>query len=235
MIQTKNAASPAPMHGIVPLPYYEQDGIVIYHGDASLILPALGTFDLLLTDPPYGMNLDTDNSRFSGGNVASKAKRGNGVGTGKGKRILNDDKPFDPRFMLNAAKEKVVWGWNHFADKLPPGACLVWIKRNEEAYGSFLSDAEVAWKSKGVGVFCRKDLSNNAIANSRVHPTQKPVGLMCWCLSMFPDAETVVDPFMGSGTTLLACKLEGRKAVGIELEERYCEVAAKRLAQGVLF
>jgi site-specific DNA-methyltransferase (adenine-specific) len=93
----------------------------------------------------------------------------------------------------------------------------------------------LAWKSKGVGVFCRKDLSNNSIANSRVHPTQKPVALMRWCLSFFPDAVTVLDPFMGSGTTLMAAKLEGRKAIGIELDESYCEIAAERLRQGVLF
>ena len=216
-------------------PYFQDDTVTLYHGDCREILPTLGRFDLLLTYPPYGMNLDTDNSRFSGGTKGNMAKRGKGIGTGRGRGILNDDKPFDPRFMLGFAKEKIVWGWNHFADKLPRGACLVWIKRNEEAYGSFLSDAELAWKSKGVGVFCRKDLSNNAIANERVHPTQKPIALMRWCLSFAPDAETILDPFAGSGTTGVAAKLEGRKATLIEMEERYCEIAANRLAQGVLF
>ena len=216
-------------------PYYEKDGITIYHGDCVEVLPELSQFDLLLTDPPYGMNLNTDNSRFSGGTKGNMAKLGNGIGTANGKPIANDDKPFEPAFMMDAARDKVIWGWNHFAEKLPSGSCLVWIKRNDDAFGSFLSDAEVAWKSTGVGVFCRKDLSNNAIANTRVHPTQKPVGLMCWCLSMFPDAKTIIDPFMGSGTTLLAAKLEGRSAVGIELDEKYCEIAANRLAQGVLF
>ena len=216
-------------------PYYQDDACTIYHGDCREILPTLGRFDLLLTDPPYGMRLNTDNSRFSGGNVASVSRRGNGIGTGCGKPIANDDKPFDPRFMLDCAKDKIVWGWNHFANRLDPGSCLVWIKRNDEAFGSFLSDGEVAWKSKGIGVYCNRDLSNNAIANERVHPTQKPVGLMCWCLSFFPGAETILDPFMGSGTTLVAAKLEGRRAVGIELEEKYCEIAANRLSQGVLF
>jgi site-specific DNA-methyltransferase (adenine-specific) len=216
-------------------PYYQDSAVTIYNADCRKVLPFLGTFDLLLTDPPYGMNLNTDNSRFSGGTKGNMAKRGNGIGTGNGKPIVNDNKPFDPTFMMQAGSEKVIWGWNHFADKLPKGSCLVWIKRNDEAFGSFLSDAEVAWKSKGVGVFCRKDLSNNAIANSRVHPTQKPVGLMCWCLSMFPDAETVLDPFAGSGTTGVACKLEGRKATLIEISEEYCEKAADRMRQGVLF
>jgi site-specific DNA-methyltransferase (adenine-specific) len=178
------------------------------------------------------MNLNTDNSRFSGGNIA---QGGNGRGTANGEKITGDDKPFDPSFMLQYAAEKIIWGWNHFADNLPNGACLVWIKRNDQSFGSFLSDAEIAWKSKGVGVFCKKDLSNNSITRNRVHPTQKPLSLMQWCLSHFPKAETVLDPFMGSGTTLLAAKMEGRKAVGIEINKKYCEAAVKRLSQGVLF
>lgn len=216
-------------------PYYEHAGITIYHGDCREILPALKKADLMLTDPPYGINLDTDNSRFSGGSADNRAKRGNGSGSAKGARIANDEKPFDPSFLLEYAKAHIVWGWNHYPDLLPRGACLVWLKRYEEAFGTFLSDAELAWMSKGHGVYCRRDLSNNAIATSRVHPTQKPVGLMAWCLAFFPQAETVLDPFMGSGTTLVAAKDLNRRAIGIELEERYCEIAAKRLAQDSLF
>ena len=67
------------------------------------------------------------------------------------------------------------------------------------------------------------------------HPTQKPLALMRWCLSFVPDATTILDPFMGSGTTLVAAKLEGRRAIGIEISEKYCEIAAERLRQGVLF
>ncbi len=127
-----------------------------------------------------------------------------------------------------------MWGWNNFADKLPRGTCLVWLKRNDEAFQSFLSDAEIAWMSKGHGVYCRRDLSNNAITGERTHPTQKPVSLMSWCLSFFPAAQVISDPFMGSGTTLRAAKDLGRKAIGIEIEERYCEIAVKRMAQEVL-
>lgn len=215
-------------------PYYEQDGITIYHGDCREILPEVGPVDLVLTDPPYGIALDTDNSRFSGGTKGNIAKRGNGVGSASGKPITNDDRPFDPSFLLDYGKHQVIWGWNNYPDKLPRGACLVWLKRNDEAFGSFLSDAETAWMSKGHGVYCKRDLSNNAIANERVHPTQKPVSLMRWCLEFFPKAETVLDPFMGSGTTLRAAKDLGRKAIGIEIEERYCEIAVKRLQQSVM-
>ena len=219
-------------------PYFNLDGITLYHGDCREVMPTLGRFDLLLTDPPYGMNLDTDNSRFSGGSNGNMAKRGNGVGTAQGKPIIGDDKPLggvDPGVLFAVSKQQIVWGWNHYPSLIPKGSCLVWIKRFDEAFGSFLSDAEIAYKSGGCGVYCKRDLSNNAIARERAHPTQKPVSLMQWCLAFFPDAKTILDPFAGSGTTLLAAKLEGRQAVGIEISERYCEIAANRLRQRVLF
>lgn len=212
-------------------PYYEQDGTVIYHGDCREVLPLLPSCDLLLTDPPYGIDLDTDNRRFSGGHIA---KHGNGIGSANGQPIPNDCEPFNPSFLTTIGRDQIIWGWHHFPDKLPRGACLVWLKRHENAYGSFLSDAETAWMSKGHGVYCHRDLSNNAITNTRVHPTQKPESLMRWCLGFFPNARTILDPFMGSGSTLVAAKRLGRKAIGIEIEERYCEIAAQRLAQGAL-
>ena len=214
-------------------PYYEHAGITIFHGDCREILPQLPKVDLVLTDPPYGIALNTDGRRFSGGTAGNMAKGGNGIGTGGGKPIVGDGGPFDPSFLLEYGQCQIIWGWHCFPDKLPAGACLVWIKRNDAAFGSFLSDAETAWLSKGHGVYCHKDLSNNAIANERAHPTQKPAGLMRWCLARHPGL--VLDPFMGSGTTLVAAKELGRKAIGIEIEEKYCEIAAKRLAQEVLF
>jgi len=201
-------------------------------GDCLELMKALpdGCVDAVITDPPYGIGLDTDNSRFSGGTLANMAKRGNGVGSAGGRPIINDDKPFDPRPILRFGSCQIIWGWNHFADKLPPGACLVWLKRNDEAFQSFLSDAELAWMSKGHGVYCRRDLSNNAIANERLHPTQKPESLMRWCMGFIPDAETILDPFLGSGTTAVAAKKLGRHFLGFEISEAYCEIARKRIA-----
>ena len=216
-----------------PIPYYDDGQITIYHGDCRDILPSLEPVDMVLTDPPYGIGLNTDNGRFSGGTAASMAKRGNGIGSANGVSVIGDDHPFDPAFLLMYGTNQIIWGWNHYPDKLPPGTCLVWLKRYDEAFGSFLSDAETAWMSKGHGVYCKRDLTNNAIANERLHPTQKPISLMRWCLEFFPDAQTILDPFMGSGTTLRAAKDLGRKAIGIEIEERYCQVAVKRLAQEV--
>ena len=215
-------------------PYYQDDAVTIYHGDCREIVPELGKFDLLLTDPPYGIALNTDGRRFSGGKAGHISKYGNGQGTGAGAPIVNDGEEFDPSFLLDYGESQIIWGWNNFPDKLPRGACLVWIKRLDPAFGSFLSDAELAWYSNGHGVYCKRDLSNNAIANERVHPTQKPVGLMQWCIEKAGDAQTILDPFAGSGTTGRAAKDLGRKATLIEIEEKYCEIAANRMRQEVL-
>ena len=209
----------------------------LYQGDCMDILPTLGKVDAVITDPPYGINLNTNNKRFSGGNQAQI--RGNGIGSANGGRIIGDDAQFDPSFLCNVGDDQIIWGWNNFPDKLPRGACLIWLKRNDPAFGSFLSDAETAWMSKGHGVYCKRDLSNNAITNERVHPTQKPISLMVWCLEFFPHAKTIIDPFMGSGTTGVAAIQRGRKFAGIERDAGYFAIAVKRIeqayAQGQLF
>lgn len=206
-------------------PYYEHGGITIYHGDCREILPFLQSVDLLLTDPPYGVSQRVDSTRFTNRRGDSRVIRA---------PVAGDDEPFDPSFLLSYGQHQIIWGWNNYPDKLPRGACLVWLKRYDEAFGSFLSDAELAWMSKGYGVYCTRDLSNNVNPKTRSHPTQKPVSLIGWCLTFFQNAQLVLDPFMGSGSTLVAARNHGRKAIGIELEERYCEIAAKRLSQEVL-
>ena len=211
-------------------PYYDEDGITIYHGDCREIVPTL-TADVIVSDPPYGMRWDTDTSRFAGGSAASRARRGSGRADWG---VVNgDDEPFDPAPWLTF-DHVVLWGSNHFAGRLPVGTTLVWIKRFDLAFGSFLSDAEVAWVKGGHGVYCRRDVSMAGEARVRQHPTQKPLGIMAWSIGMAGGQGTVLDPFMGSGTTLRAAKDLGRKAIGIEIEERYCEIAAKRLGQMVL-
>lgn len=200
-------------------------------GDCRDVLPTLPKVDAVVTDPPYGINLNTDNTRFSGGNPASVAKRGTKIGSANGLGIIEDDKPFDPAFLLKLPGDKIIWGWNNYPDRLPRGACLIWLKRNDAAFGSFLSDAELAWMSKGHGVYCKRDLSNAAIANNRVHPTQKPITLMEWCLGFIPKAQTILDPFMGSGTTGVAAVRMGRNFVGVELHEPYFDIAVRRIEQ----
>lgn len=206
--------------------------VTLYHGDCLNVLPTLepGSVDAVITDPPYGMNNNTDYTRFSGGHRDSIAKRG--MGRDYGMPIMGDDEPFDPSPWLSFERV-VLWGWNHYAARLPVGTTLVWIKRNTAAFGSFLSDAEVAWMKGGHGVYCYKDLSMNAMARQRVHPNQKPVTLFEWCIEKagVPEGATVLDPFMGSGTTGVACVQTGRNFIGIEIDAGYFEIAKRRIAE----
>lgn len=213
-------------------PYYQHNNITIYCGDCREILPGLRGIDSLIADPPYGMNLDTDSTRFSGGHRSSQLKRGGGKDWGGG--IVNDDKSFDPTHLLDY-RRVVLWGFNHFASALPVGSTLVWLKRFDEAFGSFLSDAELAWMNNGHGVYCFRDLSMNAIAKERLHPTQKPLPLMRWVLQRASPQGLICDPYMGSGSTLVAAKNLGYPAIGIEISEAYCEIAVKRLQQSSMF
>lgn len=201
----------------------------LINADCLEVLPTLGKVDAVVTDPPYGIGLNTDNLRFSGGKGESRRKRGKLRGPANGVPIYGDDREFNPApFLIGSAQ--IIFGWNHFADKLPTGSCLVWIKRNDDAFGTFLSDAEMAWFSRGHGVYCFRDLSNAGIARERTHPTQKPVSLMEWCIGRLPaDAHTILDPFMGSGSTGVACVKLGRKFIGIEIEPKYFDIACKRI------
>jgi site-specific DNA-methyltransferase (adenine-specific) len=195
----------------------------LYLGDCLSIMPALGKVDAVVTDPPYGMNWTGKVSvgRNGNGKKGAKAKH-------YGDKIINDDKPFDPSPFLEF-DDVILFGFTHFASQLPVGTNLVWIKRLDAGFGSFLSDAEIAWKKGGHGVYCKRDTSLMAETKHRAHPTQKPLGIMEWCLGFLPDAETILDPFMGSGTTLVACAKLGRKGIGIEMDPDYFEIACKRV------
>lgn len=212
-------------------PYYEDKFCTIYHGDCRELLPSLPPIDLVLSDPPYGVQWDTNGGRFSGGSSSSKSKRGSGKDWGK--PIVGDDQQFDPAPFLSFPYV-ILFGFNNYCQHLGPGTVLVWLKRNDDAFGSFLSDAELAWMKGGSGVYCVRDLSLAGEANYRAHPTQKPLPLMRWCIGKSKATGTILDPFMGSGTTLRAAKDLGRRSIGIEIEEKFCEVAAKRLRQEVL-
>ena len=197
----------------------------LWLGDCREIIATLGKVDAVIADPPYGMKWNTDSSRFSGGHLASIARRGQGR-TDWGD-IKEDNQPFDPTPWIDFPK-CVLWGSNHFGQRLPVGTTLVWLKRFDSAFGSFLSDGEIAWMKGGHGVYCRRDLTLTADAKNRVHPSQKPLGIMSWCIQL-TGGETVLDPFMGSGTTGVACMKLGRKFIGIEIEPKYFDIACKRI------
>ena len=209
-------------------PYYQDGAVTIYHGDCREILPGLPKVDLVLTDPPYGIGYSHG---VGGGNLAGSTKFDHHP-------IYGDDKPFDPSPWLGF-DAVVLWGANHYASRLPDSKFwLVWDKRDGMGSND-QADCEMAWvKGKGNARIFRHIWNGMLKASERGiprdHPTQKPEALMAWCLSYFPDSKTILDPFMGSGTTLRAAKDLGRKAIGIEIEEKYCEIAAKRMAQEVL-
>jgi len=211
-------------------PYYERGGITIYHGDCHEILPQLETesVDLVLTDPPYGIGTTT-NWHSSG--------RGCWGENQDWEPVVGDDRPFDPAFLLGFPTV-ILWGANCYAERLPSSRCwLVWDKRNGIRPDDN-ADCELAWTSLDKPARLYRHVWKGLLrgpeqGQPRFHPTQKALGLMKWCIELV-GAELILDPFMGSGTTLRAAKDLGRRAIGIEIEERYCEIAVKRLAQEIL-
>jgi DNA modification methylase len=206
-------------------PYYQDDFCTIYHGDCREILPQLEPVDLVLTDPPYGIGI----KGVVGSNNLAKA-------TNYGAFNNWDENPIEDwlkLLILQMGKYVVFWGGNYYA--LPPcKGPLVWDKENT---GDF-ADGEMAWNNYGSAMRIKRHLWNGMIRKDnedRFHPTQKPLEVIRWAISLCPiTAETILDPFMGSGTTLRAAKDLGRKAIGIEIEEKYCEIAVERLRQEVL-
>lgn len=208
-------------------PYYSHAGIMIYHGDCREVLPLLPPCDLLLTDPPYGI----------GKKWASKPMVArNGVSRLWG-RSETWDMATAPLWLVEQAIDKarsaIIWGGNYYA--LPPSrAWLSWDKMQEFSGAEF----ELAWTNLNLPprVFrlSRIDAYHNKAEYRKEHPTEKPPQLMRWCLGLAPEAQTIIDPFAGGGSVGIAAHALSRTATLIEIEERYCEIAAKRLAQEVL-
>lgn len=204
----------------------------LYLGDCREILPALdlGRRVAVVTDPPYGiLNLE--------GQTTAVRKSPRQQGSGKLKdRLLNQanvqwDIAPDGEFLrqLRArTSEQIFWGGNYFP--LPPTrGILIWDK--EQPWENF-SQAEIAWTSNDRPAALFRQSSGARGIPDKEHPTQKPLALMQWCLG-FVDALTILDPFMGSGTTGVACVRLGRKFVGIEIEEKYFDIALRRIADAV--
>lgn len=199
-------------------PYYSDERVTLYHGDCRDILPGLPTYDLLLTDPPYG--------------IAGVWKGGRGHGWGNARLqgvVRNQWDVAAPdvatiELLLSKAKDAVIWGGNYFPLPVSRG----WLVWNKPERNFTLAEAELAWTNRDMVI---RVCDNPRSEQGRQHPTQKPLRLMSWCLNFFPDAKTVLDPYAGSGTTLRAATNRGLCSVGIEAEERYCELIAKRLDQ----
>lgn len=198
-------------------------------GDCLEVMPLLGRVDAVVTDPPYGIGVDRAMAAKSGKKYGkSAAPSGNYIARGW------DDEPIGDKHIsaiLQAGKHVVIFGGNYFA--LPPARCwLVWDKENG---GTEFADCELAWTNFDKPVRITRHMWNGMLRKGQEprygHPTQKPLAVMEWCLGFLPDAKTILDPFMGSGTTLVACAKLGRKGIGIELDPDYFEIACRRVEQ----
>lgn len=198
----------------------------LYLGDCLEVMPALGKVDAVLTDPPYGIgesnrkNLSRhpieECTVYVGGDFDSEPASAESID-----------------MLRSISKNQIIFGGNYF--HLPPSKCwLVWDKQNGV---TDFADCELAWTNMDRAVRRINWLWNGMLRKGeargikRYHLTQKPVEVMQWCLGFLPNAKTILDPFMGSGTTLVACAKMGRKGIGIELDPDYFEIACKRVEE----
>ena len=208
-------------------PYYETKLGKLYHGDCLEIMPMLeGVYscDLILSDPQYGINHPT-NYKSRG---RSKLAECNDYAP-----VYGDNQPFNPSFLLSLNRPMILWGANHYANKLPNSSgWLIWDKKRPDNLDQ--ATCEIAWTNfvKGIRRFGHlwHGMMRESERGENYHPTQKPIALMMWCLTLkWTPAGVVVDPFVGSGPIPIACERLNRRWIGIEIEEKYCEIAAKRI------
>jgi len=191
----------------------------LYLGDCLEILPTLPKVDAVITDPPYGINRS--------GQPETKTVNQ------KHKRKLHEDFGWDAArpapeifaLMLEKSDVQVIWGANYFADLLPP--TKGWLYWDKGQNGLSMSDGELAWTSMQKAL--RAFVCNRSALVGSEHPTQKPEILMRWCIAQAGNPQTVLDPFMGSGTTGVACMNLGRAFIGIEIEPKYFDIACERI------
>ena len=203
--------------------YWQGDGITLYHGDCREETAWLEA-DVLVTDPPYGINYKTGYKHINDTDHSD---------------IAGDNDAFDPTHLL-AVKRAVIFGGNNFASSLPDsGAWIVWDKTIKNDLKVRIAEAELAWTNCLQRTRVFRHLWSGAFRDSergtKYHPSQKPEILMGWVIGLVAKpGDVIADPYSGSGSTLVAAKGRGHRAIGVELEERYCEIAARRLDQGVL-
>ncbi len=190
------------------------DGVTLYLGDCREILPTLGKVDAVVTDPPYGIE-----GTWSGGSS-------HGWGRHKGEAQKWDTRPdWLVEWLESVVAAKIIWGGQYFG--LPPsGSWLFWDKIQR---GVTFGEGELAWTNLGKPIRAFNFGAVRIVAENKQHPTQKPIQLMQWCIRQVSEARTILDPFMGSGTTGVAAVNLGRKFIGIEIEPKYFDIACRRI------
>jgi DNA modification methylase len=184
----------------------------LYLGDCMDIMPILGKVDAVVTDPPYGIGI-TKSQRLA-------------VSRGMGGKSW-DNQPADVSNILKLNVPTIIWGGNYF-DLPPHRSPLVWDKNNA---GRDFADFELAWSN--LDMAARRIIFRPMnMDGGKQHPTQKPIAVMEWCINFIPkDSQIILDPFMGSGSTIVACARLGRRGIGIELDKEYFEIACKRVEE----
>jgi len=188
-------------------------------GDCREVLPLLPKVDLILADPPYGIGADAH---------AGKAENG-WRQYGSGGWDKERPAPWLFGLMIEKGDDCIIWGGNYFTDLLPP--TMQWLVWDKGQRNFSLADCEFAWSSKQQAARVLTLSRGEALQDGKEHPTQKPLRLMEWCMSFAPKAKTVCDPFMGSGTTGVACANLGKQFTGIERERKYFDIACERIAR----
>lgn len=206
-------------------------------GDCRDVLPTLGKVDAVVTDPPYGIGFKPKTRSTKAHDIYAGGRFETTFNP-----IHGDDEPFDPAPFIQGPA--ILWGANNYAARLPgSNGWLCWYKAGGIT-GFNMSEVELAWTNVlGSTRFIdhlwhgfKRASQNGERVN---HPTEKPVCVMKWCIAFIPDAQTILDPFMGSGTTGVAAVQMGRQFIGIERDERYFDIACRRIEdaqkQGDLF
>lgn len=204
-------------------------------GDCRAIVPTLDMVHAVITDPPYGLGFTWQKRQAIKRKGTLGSKKPSPDTSTAWDALHGDDSPFDPRPLLHYPQQ-IFWGGNYYAH-LPPATCwLVWDKRcgmRSDTHG----DAELAWTNLPGVIRIHRQLwrgvvragEENAVNSRKLHPTQKPLALMRWCVDMTTGC--VLDPYMGSGTTMVACAERGRPGIGIEIKSRYFRLACERVRQ----
>lgn len=201
--------------------------VQLYQGDCMDILPTLvdGSVDAIVADPPYGISYDSSHAKYRNGRKYREADW--------------DTRPVDLGPIIAMNLPTVLWGGNCFSDQLPASPCwLAWVKTSRNGAKIRQNDMELAWTNcvrrgqvfRHLWIGAYRD-SESGVQN--VHPTQKPMAVMRWCMkaAKIPVGATILDPFMGSGTTGVACVQTGRNFIGIEIDPDYFKIAERRIEE----